>query len=591
MTSATTLQGPIAALREREIQLLNDIAQALQEEGEEAADDRRRLRDVAQDLHDMFFMVGVIGEFNSGKSTFVNALLGERLLPMGITPTTEYIELIRYNASPNKVPTVREDGLREWAHPNTGAEGVAIVDTPGTGSVFERHEKTAKEFLHRSDLVIFLISAKQAFAETERKYIEMAQRFGKKIILVVNQVDLLQQSERSEVRAFIEEQVRDKLGFEPLIFMVSAKEALTTAEAGNTNTAEPGGVDAVKAHLRGVYSSEPPARQKLLAQLATAEGCLQSFIDSAKKKSDLVSTDIGKVREVQAELEQQSLGLEAQMREAGNRIKTVLESVRKRGLDWIETNFSPRLLGRNTVREKMQADFQEVVIGRSLRDISESTNDYINAVIDQSRLYWRSVIDRLNQIQDLMDQEMSGLDANVYAEQRKTLQEAISIAEGELKTYSTGTVVAEMEQIFKANLSNFQGQALFTAGGLAVVALAILTPGPLIGGAMLAFPAFLVGAAVATVAGVPAYRTYRKMRKETKQKFNDRVDLLIKSYDESLSELTQKERNRLTQYGNQILTPIFSRLEVLSKRYAEQRERLERYMREIDDLRGRIEAL
>ena len=591
MTSPTTLEGPIAALREREIQLLNDIAEALQDEGDEAAADRKRLRDVAQDLHDMFFMVGVIGEFNSGKSTLVNAMLGERLLPTGITPTTEYIELIRYNQQPNKVPTVREDGLREWAHPNTGAEGVAIVDTPGTGSVFERHEKTAKEFLHRSDLVVFVISAKQAFAETERKYIEMAQRFGKKIILVVNQVDLLQQNERAEVRRFIEEQVKEKLGIEPLIFMVSAKEALKAVDEGTT-TADAGGMDAVKAHLRGVYSSAPPARQKLLAQLATAEGCINVFISAAKKKTDLVSTDISKVREVQAELEQQSLGLEAQMREAGNRIKSVLESVRKRGLDWIETNFSPRLLGQGANREKMQADFQEVVIGRSLRDINESTNDYINAVIDQSRLYWRSVIDRLNQIQDLMDQEMSALDSNVYAEQRKSLQEAIAIAEGELKSYSTGTVVNEMEQIFKANLSSFQGQALFTAGGLAVVALAILTPGPLIGGtAVLAFPAFLVGAAVATVAGVPAYRTYRKMRRETKERFNERVDLLIKSYDESLSELTQKERNRLTQYGNQILTPIFSRLEVLSKRYADQRERLERYTREIEDLRGRIEAL
>ena len=55
-------------------------------------DDRRRLRDVAKDLGEMFFLVAVIGEFNAGKSTFINALIGDRLLPMGITPTTEAID-------------------------------------------------------------------------------------------------------------------------------------------------------------------------------------------------------------------------------------------------------------------------------------------------------------------------------------------------------------------------------------------------------------------------------------------------------------------------------------------------------------------
>ncbi|MCA9913031.1 MAG: dynamin family protein, partial [Anaerolineae bacterium] len=189
MTTTLIEEGPMAAYREQAITLVNDIATALADMGDEASADRKRLRDVAQDLTEMFFMVAVIGEFNAGKSTFVNAMLGDRLLPTGITPTTEYIELIRYNEQPQRVPVVREDGLREWAHPNTGAEGVAIVDTPGTGSVFARHEKIAKDFLHRSDLVIFVISAKRAFAETERMYLELAKNYGKKIILVVNQVD------------------------------------------------------------------------------------------------------------------------------------------------------------------------------------------------------------------------------------------------------------------------------------------------------------------------------------------------------------------------------------------------------------------
>lgn len=590
--TTTTLEGPIAALREKAIEAIDDVALALAEDGDSTQSDVKKLRDMAQDLRNMFFMVAIIGEFNAGKSSFVNALIGEKLLPIGITPTTEYIELIRYAEEADRNPAIVDNALREWAHPNTGAPGVAIVDTPGTGSVFQKHETIAKEFLHRSDLVIFLISAKHAFADTERLYLQLAKDYNKKIILVVNQVDLLKANEQMEVRRFIENQVKETLEIEPLLFMVSAKEALDAISAPTTE--DPGNVGAVKAHLRGVYAESPIAKQKLLAQLDTASRIIQKYYDSAKEKAFLVSGDITKVKDVQNELEQQSLGLEQRMKEASGEIDTVLESVRARGLHFIDINLSFSKFGRGVDKNKLQAEFQEVVIGRSLRDINDAANGYINAVVDQSRLYWRGVIDRLNRLQDLMEKEMGGLDSGIYAEQRQGLQEAIKIAESELKSYSSGEVVGELKQAFDANMGNIQLSALASISGVvAVVAATILTPGPVIGAGAAAFalPVALVGGAVALIAGVPAVVYIRRLSKETKGKFNDRIDTLIKNYHLALDELTKKERNRLTQYGNQVLTPVFSRLEVLSSRYAEQQRKLERYQRDMKDLRGRIEDL
>src|SRR5690349_12513667 len=109
--STTILDGTLAALRESEIRLLTDVGTSLAEMGDVAQEDRHRLLDVAQDLRDMFFLVVIIGEFNAGKSSFVNALLGDNLLPMGITPTTEAIELIRYGDAVNRKPVMREDGI------------------------------------------------------------------------------------------------------------------------------------------------------------------------------------------------------------------------------------------------------------------------------------------------------------------------------------------------------------------------------------------------------------------------------------------------------------------------------------------------
>lgn len=591
----STLDGPLAALRESEIRLLSDIATTLGDMGDSAQSDRQRLLDIAQDLREMFFLVVVIGEFNAGKSSFINALLGDNLLPVGVTPTTELIELIRHAETVNRKPEVRPDGIRQWAHPNTGAAGVALVDTPGTGSVFQKHETTAKSFLHRSDLVIFVISAKRAFAETERLYLELAKNYGKKIILVMNQMDLLQPKEQTEVRRFIERQVEELLDIRPLLFMVSAKEALVAAQSGGTSMGDPGGIEAVKAHLRGVLSEAPPAKQKLLAQLVMGERLVQQYQKNVQGKADLVTADTTKVREVQQELAQQSAGLETQLKGARAEIDNIFEGVRQRGMNFIDTHLSIRNITRQPKREVLQVEFQDVVIGRALRDINEATGDYINAVIDQSRLYWRGVIDRLNRLRDLMEQELAGLDAGVYAEQRESLQDAIRIAEVELKSYSTGSVLMDMQALFETNMNGFKNWSVTAAAGLIVAIIAVATHGPLLGvaggvaAAPLAFPAFVVGAPLAVIGGVAAVRYYRRVARDTKRDLNQRIDQLEKTYHTALDDLTQKERSRLTQYGNQVLTPVFSRLEVLAKRYAAQQSALRAHVVQIETLREGIE--
>ena len=260
-------------------------------------------------------------------------------------------------------------------------------------------------------------------------------------------------------------------------------------------------------------------------------------------------------------------------------------------MNFIDTNLSFRKIGRTPKRETLQAEFQEVVIGRALRDIGEATNGYINAVVDNSRLYWRSVIDRLNQLRDLMEQEVSGLDAGIYAEQREALQGAIKIAESELKTYSTGKIVTEMQEIFETNSAGFTTSVLASVGGLILVLLALAPAGPIlgVGAAPLAFPAFLIGAPVLLGGGYFAVRYLRGVTNDTKRDLHMRIDELQKDYQTALDDLTSKERHRLSQYGTQVLTPIYSRLEVLSQRYAAQQAALRAHIGQLATLRAGIE--
>jgi small GTP-binding protein len=579
------LDGALAALRESQVRLLTEIANAWSESDAETQEDRRRLLDIAQDLRDLFFLVVVIGEFNAGKSSFVNALLDDDLLPTGITPTTEAIEVIRYGEEINRKPDMRDDSIREWTHPNTGAPGVAIVDTPGTGSVFMRHEVTAKAFLHRSDLVIFVISAKRAMTEAERLYLELAKHYGKKIILVINQIDLLEPREQVDVRRFVERQMEDLLGMRPLLFMVSAKEA-RRGGAGDL-----GGMEALRSHLRGVFSDVPPAKQKLLAQLDTASTALARYERRIKDRANVVNIDTTKARDVQKELEQQSAGLNTQLVAARAEIDRVLEGLRTRALQFISSNLSIRRIGRGIDRAALQMQFQETVIGRSLRDIDDASDNYINALVDNSRLYWRGVIDRLNQLKNTLDQELTGLDAGVYAEQREALQEAIRIADVELKSYSSGKLVGEIQELFQSNMNAFTTSAAATFGGLILILLSLAPAGPVIGAGALATAtvAFVVGAPLAIVGGVAAVRYFQRVSNDTKRDMNARIDQLQRTYHEALNDITQRERSRLTQYGRQVLTPIFSRLEALSQRYNAQQADVRRFQEQITALRRGIE--
>jgi small GTP-binding protein len=579
--AGTALEGALAAFREQEIRLVGDLQAALTGMHEGAEDDRRRLEETITDLREMFYLVVVIGEFNAGKSTFVNALLDEPLLPTGITPTTELIEVVRYSETAQRVPVRQDATVRVWQHPNTLAPGVAVVDTPGTGSVFKKHEDTAKSFLHRADLVIFVLSAKRALAETERLYLDLARNYGKKIILVINQADLLKPDEQMQVKHFVEKQVEDLLDLHPLIFMVSARDALNGDEAGS-------GMSALKAHLRAVLNESPPARQKLMAQLDFIEGVARTNLKRAEARAGLIDSNSLQVRDVERELGEQTGSMTGPLNAAREEINRAIEAMRARGHTFIRENLSLRRLGRSLNREKLQQDFEEVVIGRAVKDIHAASLEYVNALVDGSRAYWRSVIERLNRLHDLLGQDVEGLDANAYAEQREALQEAVRQAEAQLRSYSSSDTVRELDERSMSEVNNFAFSFVTMVVGLITAVLALATPGA-VTAVPLATLAFVVAAPVALLGGGAAIIYWRRAQTRVRADFDGRVNRIRDTYNESLDDLMRKERARLQQYGQQVLNPIFSRLEVLTNRYAAQRAQLQLIIGQLESLRKTIE--
>ena len=96
---------------------------------------------------------------------------------------------------------------------------IRIVDTPGTNAIIREHEAITPEFVPRSDIVLFVTSADRPFTETEREFIEQIRDWGKKIVIVINKIDILGSAgEVEEVRTFVADNARALLGVSPTFF-------------------------------------------------------------------------------------------------------------------------------------------------------------------------------------------------------------------------------------------------------------------------------------------------------------------------------------------------------------------------------------
>ena len=157
--------------------LLNDLRASLIQFGA-TSEDHETLAQSIRQLDELFLLV-VVGEFNSGKSAFINALLGQKLLKEGVTPTTTQINVLRFGETQER--RVESENLHTLTAPVELLAELNIVDTPGTNAIIREHEAITQQFVPRSDLVLFVTSADRPFTESERAFLERIRDWGKKV--------------------------------------------------------------------------------------------------------------------------------------------------------------------------------------------------------------------------------------------------------------------------------------------------------------------------------------------------------------------------------------------------------------------------
>ncbi len=289
-----------AAIREA----LSDLA---------ALADQTGLRSTARDIREVRllkldeerFSLVVLGEFNHGKSTFINALLGKPILPTGITPTTAVLSHLRHGSKLG-AELVFDSGARKPLEPEALADwltvegqsrraaavtdaahdplayvevtvpapflknGVTVVDTPGVNDINEQRADITYGYIPRADAAVFLLDANQILTASERQFLEqrILRSSRDRLVFVVTKADVLEGPELEQALAFARQHLAPIVPEAPL-FAVSAKRSL----AGD---AEGGRMQPLLAHLQLTLGAE---RRRLIHDHALADaGRLAGFL-------------------------------------------------------------------------------------------------------------------------------------------------------------------------------------------------------------------------------------------------------------------------------------------------------------------------
>ena len=245
----------------------------------------------AAEAYDRPLLIAVMGEFNAGKSSFVNAFCGAEVAPVGVTPTTATINVLRHGPPGGRVlyQDGRAEDLSAAAVPvflgGLGADEAAavrmveiffpldvlrrveIVDTPGLNSLRPEHERVARAFLTDADAIIWLFAVGQAAKASERDALGLAHDAEKRVLGVLNKADQADPAELARLLDYVRVTMSDRI---EALLPLSARDAVRARLRDDAALLKKSGLPALTQALEERFFQEARTlkRQTALSALA-----------------------------------------------------------------------------------------------------------------------------------------------------------------------------------------------------------------------------------------------------------------------------------------------------------------------------------
>jgi small GTP-binding protein len=386
------------ALLEQERELLSRLRETLSNFADTLPADQRTLDEAIVHLDELFLLV-VAGEFNSGKSSFINALIGETVLREGVTPTTDRINILKYGDE--AAERLREEFVLEILYPAEMLREINIVDTPGTNAVIRRHEELTRDFIPRSDLVLFVTSADRPFTESERMFLEQIKEWGKKIVLVVNKVDILKPDEIETVVQFVRDNAQPLLGRQPEVFPLSARLAQRTKNMAGANGDgaadwEHSRFEAIERYITDTLDEDERIRLKLLNPLGVAQSITDKYSAAVSERLRLLQDDFVTIDNIEKQIGLYREDLQSDFRGRLAQIESMLNDMELRGMAFFDETVRIGRVRDLINTDKIRAEFEDQVIGDTPQQIEQQVQQIIDWLVDRQFRLWQAVTDYLN---------------------------------------------------------------------------------------------------------------------------------------------------------------------------------------------------
>jgi len=562
-------------LLSRERELLNQLQITLVEYGVKK-EDQTALAESIQQLDDFFLLV-VVGEFNAGKSAFINALLGEKILREGVTPTTTKVNILRYGEIQDQ-KTISEniDSLTLNA---PYLKEISIVDTPGTNAIIREHEEITSLFIPRSDLILFVTSADRPYTESERLFMEKIQAWGKKIVLVINKIDILEGPEAlAEIQQFVEENSKKILKTAPEIFPVSSQLALK-AKKGDSSLWAESRFKALESYILKTLDQKSRLKLKLLNPLGVGKYLSNQYAEFFENRLKILKDDLALIGDVEDQLGvfQRDMEEGFQLRMA-DIIKILLE-MEQRGEDFFTEYIRLARIFDLIKKEQIQSIFEKVVVADVPEQVERKVTSIIDWLVDANLKQWQAITDHISSgRQKYKDRMVGDIGSFIYDRERlitRIRDEAKRVVDGYDRTREADEIARRSQNAVATAAAIGAGAVgLGTLVTILASTLAMDVTGILLAGVMAALGLFIIPT----------------RRKNAKKEMHEKVKAMRNQLTQSLTSHFNHEIERSLGQIRDTITPYTRFIRSENEKNTAAHQKLNEYLREISELSGQIES-
>lgn len=285
----------------------NKLQQMAQQLGVENLAEKAEM--LVRQISDMRYFVTVVGEFSRGKSTLMNAVLGEAILPTALRPTTAVLNFIHkseekqvvvhYSEGREEIIPWTREAMKEFSAlrqvdceavqymelraPLSGLpEDIVFVDTPGVNDVSEQRMDVTYRYIPLSDAVLFVLSARQPLSQSEWDFLQDFVSMGdlRQFFFVVNFKDTVDEDELRETLAGIRQRLTKLLPPEQIrLYPLAAKQAVAAREEGDEPALEASGYTAFQMDILQFLQSGERRQEKFARLEQQFSGLQQQLLE------------------------------------------------------------------------------------------------------------------------------------------------------------------------------------------------------------------------------------------------------------------------------------------------------------------------